>query len=312
MKYKDWLRVWYENYIKPAAKTRTAEKYREIISNRLIPNFGEYKTEEISPLEMQKYITNLSVCGNLVTGKGLSSNSINGIITVAQASLKAAYEAGVCLKCIANKIKRPKTYEKKIECFSLREQQTIEQCVLNSGKTKDLGIIICLYTGLRLGELLALSWKDVNFQERIIIVSKTCHDCKGGKRNFGTPKTKSSCREIPIPRKLLTILSEMKKEGCEFVIHKNGRPMGVRTYQKYFESLQKRLNIKRRGFHSLRHTFATRALECGMDVKTLSEILGHKNSAVTLNRYAHSLTEHKAAMMNKLGNLLLEKSRFRQ
>ena len=88
------------------------------------------------------------------------------------------------------------------------------------------------------------------------------------------------------------------------MVSASGKPVSVRSYQRSFESLLKRLNIPHKGFHSLRHTFATRALECGMDVKTLSEILGHKNPAVMLNRYAHSLMEHKADMMNRLGKLL--------
>ena len=98
----------------------------------------------------------------------------------------------------------------------------------------------------------------------------------------------------------------MKTGDSEYVVSARGKPVSVRTYQKSFEAIQEKLKIKKRGFHALRHTFATRALECGMDVKTLSEILGHKNSAITLNRYAHSLFEHKAAMMNKLGNSLLK------
>ena len=88
------------------------------------------------------------------------------------------------------------------------------------------------------------------------------------------------------------------------MVSANGKPVSVRSYQRSFELLLKRLNIPHKGFHSLWHTFATRALECGMDVKTLSEILGHKNPTVTLNRYAHSLMEHKAEMMNRLGKLL--------
>ena len=88
------------------------------------------------------------------------------------------------------------------------------------------------------------------------------------------------------------------------MVSHNGQPLSVRSYQRSFELLQKRLGIERKGFHSLRHTFATRALECGMDVKTLSEILGHKNATVTLSRYAHSLMEHKKDMMNKLGKTL--------
>ena len=95
-----------------------------------------------------------------------------------------------------------------------------------------------------------------------------------------------------------------KKSKCEFVIADGEKPVFIRSYQRTFELLLKKLKLPHKGFHSLRHTFATRALECGMDVKSLSEILGHKNPTVTLNRYAHSLLEHKTAMMNRLGKLL--------
>ena len=110
---------------------------------------------------------------------------------------------------------------------------------------------------------------------------------------------------IPLPKQLLPKLKSIKKSSdSDFVVSADGNAVSVRSYQRSFELLLKRQNIAHRGFHSLRHTFATRALECGMDVKTLSEILGHKNPTVTLNRYAHSLLEHKTAMMNRLGKLL--------
>ena len=108
-----------------------------------------------------------------------------------------------------------------------------------------------------------------------------------------------------VSKQLLPILKGIKKKNdASFVVSAKGKSVSVRSYQRSFELLLKRLNIPHKGFHSLRHTFATRALECGMDVKTLSEILGHKNPTVTLNRYAHSLMEHKADMMNRLGKLL--------
>ena len=110
---------------------------------------------------------------------------------------------------------------------------------------------------------------------------------------------------IPLPKQLLPILKALKKRSdSPFVVSANGKPVSVRSYQRSFELLLKKSDIPHKGFHSLRHTFATRAIECGMDVKTLSEILGHKNPTVTLNRYAHSLMEHKQAMMNRLGKLI--------
>ena len=170
-------------------------------------------------------------------------------------------------------------------------------------------ILLCLYSGLRVGEMLALKWSDVDFQKGLMTISRSCHDGKdkSGKytRIEDTPKTSSSRRIIPLPKQLLSILREEKKKSDSvYIISSKGNPLSVRSYQRSFDLLQKKLNIPHRGFHSLRHTFATRALECGMDVKTLSEILGHKSPTVTLNRYVHSLMEHKQDMMNKLGKLL--------
>ena len=204
----------------------------------------------------------------------------------------------------ADKLKRPKLKEKPVECFTLGEQKQIEQAILSGKKDKLYGIILCLYSGLRIGELIALQWSDMDFAKGILTVSKSCHDSKGG-LFIDEPKTATSRRVIPLPKQLLPILKGIKKKSdSPFVVSANGKSVSVRSYQRSFELLLKKLNIPHKGFHSLRHTFATRALECGMDVKTLSEILGHKNPTVTLNRYAHSLMEHKADMMNRLGKLL--------
>ena len=119
------------------------------------------------------------------------------------------------------------------------------------------------------------------------------------------PKTENSRRVIPLPKQLLPILKEMKKQSSsELVIAGNEKILSVRSYQRSFELLLKKNGIPHRGFHAIRHTFATRAIECGMDIKSLSEILGHKNATVTLNRYVHSLMEHKRSMMDKLGKIL--------
>lgn len=120
-----------------------------------------------------------------------------------------------------------------------------------------------------------------------------------------TPKTSTSKRIIPLPKQMISILREYKdKSRSKLVVLNGDKIVSVRSYQRIFELLLNNLAIKHRGFHSLRHTFATKALECGMDVKALSEILGHKSPIITLNRYAHSLLEHKKEMMNKLGRLL--------
>ena len=255
------------------------------------------------------FVTELLTKGNLKTGKGLSANSANAIITVVQNSLKTAYGLGFAKEYIADKIKRPRATEKKVECFSSAEQKKIEQYIISKNKPKLIGIVLCLYTGLRIGELLALEWSDIDFTKGELYVNKTCHD---GKNDTGTfsritdkPKTESSMRTIPLPKQIIPLLREAKKKShSTFVVSNGEKSISVRSYQRSFASLLEKLEIPHRGFHSLRHTFATRALECGMDVKTLSEILGHKSPTVTLNRYVHSLMDHKKDMMNRLGKLL--------
>ena len=304
MKYMDWLNEWLKNYVLPSVKIRTYERYSLIVNLHIRDKIGMLELDDLTPLLLQQYITELLQSVNRKTGKGLSANSVNAIISVLQSSLKTANFLGLTAEYTADKVKRPKLKEKPVECFSLKEQKQIEQAILSGRKDKLYGILLCLYSGLRIGELIALQWSDIDFTKGILTVSKSCHDGKAG-LIIDEPKTATSRRVIPLPKQLLPILKGIKKKShSPFVVSANGKPVSVRSYQRSFELLLKKLKIPHRGFHSLRHTFATRALECGMDVKTLSEILGHKNPTVTLNRYAHSLMEHKADMMNRLGKLL--------
>lgn len=304
MTYTQWLEEWLENYVRPSVKTRTYERYRTLAELHIATNLGEREIDGITPLCLQRFVTYLLQEGNRKTGNGLSPNTVNTVISVLQGSMRTACIAGLAHKNPAEKIKRPRLAEKPVECFTITEQKRIEEAVFASKKDKLFGIVLCLYTGLRIGELLALKWQNGNISKGILVVSASCHDGKSG-LVFETPKTASSRREIPLPKQLIPLLKAAhKKNSSAFVVSERQEPICVRSYQRSFELLLKRLKIPHRGFHALRHTFATRALECGMDVKTLSEILGHKNPSVTLTRYAHSLLEHKKEMMNRLGKLL--------
>ncbi len=310
MKYQEWLESWLKNYIRPTAKPRTFIRYSEIVRQHLIPEIGGYELDELSALTLQRYITRLLSSGNLKNENGLSTSAVNSIITVIQGSLKTAYDLKLSSDYFGDRLKRPKTEERKIDCFTKTEQRALEQAALSDKRPKMFGIVLCLYTGLRIGELLALEWQDIDLSTGILTVSRSCYDCVDENQKFcrctGTPKTQSSKRTIPLPKELTAALKRQKKNSTSsyVIVDKNGCPVSVRSYQRSFELLLKKKNIKKRNFHALRHTFATRALECGMDVKTLSELLGHKNSAVTLNRYVHSNLDHKKEMMNKLGKLL--------
>lgn len=302
MKYEQWLSEWLEYYVKPRTKFKTYSVYKQQVEKHIIPALGEIKIKELKSVLIQKYVVDL-------INKGFSPNTVNGIINIIRNSLKTAVIIGLIDNNQADLIQRPKTREKQVDCFSKDEQKKIEHYIIDKQKYRLYGIIIALYTGLRIGELLALTWDDVDMKKCAISISKTCRDYwENGeyKKIIDTTKTQSSQRVIPFPKQILPLLKELKqKTGNEYVVvGKSIYGAQIRSYQRSFDALLKKLKLSHKGFHSLRHTFATRAMECGIDVKTLSEILGHKNPAITLNRYAHSLFEHKINMMNKLGKFL--------
>ena len=309
MKYKEWLHDWLELYEKESVKPRSYKQYEDIIYKRLIPALGNYEMEDLTPIILQRYIVDLSKKGNKKTGKGLAPNSVNSIILVLRSSLSMAYVLGLTKDLNVDKIKRPKISEKPVESFSSDEQRKIEQAVLSDKRDKMFGIILSLYTGLRIGELLALEWNDVDFSKGELTISKTCYDGRDENGRYcritGTPKTESSKRTIPMPKQIIPHLREIKKRSkSKYVVGNGNKIITVRSYQRSFELLLIKQKIPHHGFHALRHTFATRAIECGMDVKSLSEILGHKNPTITLKRYVHSFMEHKREYMNRLGKLL--------
>lgn len=311
MKYSDWLKEWLECFVRPVCKDKTYISYSGIVSKYLIPKLGDYDLVELDAVTLQRFVANLITCGNERTGRGLSSSTVNLIITVMQNSLKCAYAIGKTATYAADNVKRPHIIVKKVECFTAREQAKIEREIAMRDNIRLYGIIICLYTGLRIGELLALRWEDIDFKCGLLYVNRTGYDGRAGDGKYtlicNSPKTATSKRCIPLFRQMVKLLRIIKsKSDGQYIISNKGKPVLIRSYQRSFEKLLNKLGIPHRGFHALRHTFATRAIECGMDVKMLSEILGHKSPAITLNRYVHSFMDGKRKMMNKLGDAYLE------
>lgn len=309
MKYQSWLDSWFALYIVPVCKPKTAESYRGVIRNHLVPCLGEEELEAFTPVRLQGFLAERAACGNRITGGPLSPSSVNLIAAVLKGSLSCACRVGLIPFDPTGRLSRPRGSERLVGCFSAEEQSKIERAVLDRDRPYLWGIVLCLYTGLRLGELLALRWEDIDFSLRTLSVTKSCRDGRDGAGNAflltGAPKTASSVRILPLPRQIVRLLRLLRRRsGGEYVILHGGRRVSLRGYQRMFERLLKREGIPPRGFHALRHTFATRAIECGMDVKTLSELLGHRSPAVTLKRYVHSVLLHKVRMMDKLGERL--------
>ena len=309
MKLKEWLDIWLNKYTKFAVKLRTYERYKYIIAMHINPKLGEFDLDDLSAVKLQDYVLSELESGNLISSKGLANNSVIGIVNVLKSALKLAKSLEICAVDNSDKIKLPMATEKPVTAFEKWEQEKLEKYCLSSNKTNYLGIVICLYTGIRLGELLALTWNDIDFKSGIMTISKTAYRIKqNGKPQvvIDKPKTKNSSRLIPLPKQLLEILKRTRRiSKSDFVLStRTGGIVGTRAYQKTYERILKKLDIPYKNFHSLRHTFATRAIEMGMDVKTLSEILGHKNPVITLQRYTHSMLSYKTEMMNKMGKML--------
>lgn len=309
MKTKEWLDIWLNKYVKHTVKLRTFDKYKYNIEKHINPELGEYQLEELSASVLQDFVLKKLERGNLKTGRPLANNSVIGIVNIIKSALALAVSLEIIDKEYSNRIKLPAPTEKPVNAFEKQQQQKLEQFCLYSKKPNYIGIIICLYTGLRIGELLALTWDDIDFANGLMKVDKeTYRNKQNGQWNtiIDKPKTKSSIRVIPLPKTLLAKLKEIKKKSkFEHIMSTNKNTIvDTRSYQKTYERILKKLNIPYKNFHALRHTFATRAVELGIDVKSLAEIMGHKNPTVTLQRYTHSLLSYKTDMMNKLGKML--------
>lgn len=312
MKLKELLNIWLSKYVRHSIKERTYTNYQNIIDNHIIPVLGNYEITILSTIKIQEYINNKIEKGNLINGNKLSYNTVMSIMSVLKLVLKWAYENKMIDKDITLKVKVPQNEQKDIKVFSNNEQRLLEQYCLNN-KNNYIGIVLCLYTGLRIGELLALTWNDIDFDKKTLSVNKTvCRIKVNGisKIHIDTPKSKSSKRIIPIPIQIIPYLKKIKKNSKSIYVisTRTNKMVETRAYQKLYERILKRLKLNYRNFHTLRHTFATRALELGMDIKTISEILGHSNAVITLNRYSHSLLSYKIEMMNKLGKNILKQT----
>lgn len=303
MIFNDWSNKWLNIYQINNLKAKTFCLYQDIIDLHLNPYFGKIDLANINNELVQKYI--------LVKKENLSNVTINLHITLLKTIMNQALENEIIEVNKIYKTKKLKVNSKEVRAFSINDQKKIENYCLNSKEYYySVGILLCLYTGLRIGELVALTWDDVNFKTKELYINKTITRIRKNKEWIDMiiePKTKKSIRKIPLGNEIIILLKELKKKKISkyIVSNKTGDRALIRTYQYFFTRIQKILNIKEvLNFHALRHTFATRAIESGMDIKTLSEILGHSNTSITINRYVHSLDETKKKAMNKLSKMI--------
>ena len=271
-----------------------------ILENHLLPSFGDY--ESLSEKLVQEFV--LQKLEN-----GLCVKTVKDILIVLKMVMKFGVKNEWMNYCEWD-IKYPtsETY-KDLEVLTIAHHKKILDFIKENFTFRNLGIYISLTTGLRIGEICGLKWSDIDVCNETITVRRTIEriyiiegDCKHTELVINTPKTKNSCREIPMNKELLAMVKPLKKvvNNEFYVVTNEEKPTEPRTYRNYYYRLMKRLEIPRLKYHGLRHSFATRCIESNCDYKTVSVLLGHANITTTLNLYVHPNMEQKKRCITKM------------
>ena len=291
--------AWKE-YKRPYVKQSTMAAYVLILEKHVLPYFGD--SDSLHEQAVQAFV--LQKLEN-----GLSAKTVKDILIV----MKMVMKFGVKNEWMTYyewDIKYPTTSaNKELEVLSVANHRKILNFIQSHFTFMGLGIYISLSTGLRIGEICALKWNDINAADGTITVSRTIeriYIIEGEKKHtelvINTPKTKNSFREIPMSKELLAMIKPLKKVVNEdfYVLTNDERPTEPRTYRNYYNGLMAKLGIPKLKYHGLRHSFATRCIEAGCDYKTVSVLLGHSNISTTLNLYVHPNMEQKKRCITRM------------
>ncbi len=305
--------------LKPSSRA----KYRTDIENHIKPFFGEKLPGEILPEEIDGFTQ------SLLTGKGLSPKTVRSILTLFHSILSyTGKRSGGKLPDM--EITYPKSFRKNTRVLDEKEESALVQLLAQEMDACKFGVYLALRTGMRIGEICALRWCDISFEAAAISVCHTAlrlprgNVCQadpdrpsaaagddGGalalsrtELVIGTPKSESSLRLIPLMPDIATLCERFRPDEPEaFLLTGTDRCMDPRKLQRHLKKYLEECGIPEAHFHTLRHTFATRCVEAGFDVKTLSEILGHSNIGITMNLYIHPNLDLKRENMNRLKSL---------
>ncbi|HIU52084.1 MAG TPA: site-specific integrase [Candidatus Merdicola faecigallinarum] len=296
MNFENIAKDWIENK-KVSIKKSTYYNYLFIIEKYLNPEFKGKNIKKIK--NYNDYIQKLS--------ENLSAKTVRDIANVLKVILKY-YEDKYDYILQINKINMPRVAKKRVKILSTEEKSKLEKYCVEKNTLKALGIIICLNTGMRIGEICSLKWKDIDLEMKKIYVDKTMQriynkNKKSSDVIIDRSKTECSIRDIPINKNIYGILKQLKKKYKDndyFLSGKEDKIIEPRNYQYTFKTILKQCKIRPYKFHILRHTFATNCIEVGLDAKSLSEILGHSNVNITLGIYIHSSDRIKKKYLEKL------------
>ena len=294
MLYEQLLTDWLKSQ-KIYLKYSTYTNYCNITHNQIIPNLGNYEVDQLNNNILQEFILNRLKEGRCDGKGGISQKYAQDIITVLKLTLGKEVE-----------IQLPYSPPKEVEIFEKSDQVALINSLQSNICHKNFGILLTIHTGLRIGELCALRWSDINFDTQLLHINKTMIRTytkeDGSKLNITPPKTRSSIRTIPLNKWIMQYAVLLRGSENEYIITGKEKYIEPNKYRLYYNRQLKDLDLPHRKFHSLRHTFATRCIECGCDYKSLSELLGHSNVSITMNLYVHPQLELKRKCVELLAD----------
>ncbi|HIT33792.1 MAG TPA: site-specific integrase [Candidatus Faecousia intestinigallinarum] len=301
------LRLW-ETYIRNRVKESTYARYAFLIRRHILPAFGQRPLDSMNAYVVEQWTEHLLREGRLDGRGGLSPKTAADILAVLKSVLAYARENGYTSGCHLETLPI-KRQAREMRVLSAWEQKKLENVLLTDTDPIKMGVLLCLYSGLRVGELCALRWENLDLSAGILRVSQTMQRVQNtqqgaaGKTRVILTEPKSGCsrRIIPLPGFLAERLAGYQAPPRAFFL--TGQEncfVEPRAVQYRFQKYVREAGLEDVNYHALRHTFATRCVELGFEVKSLSEILGHANVNITLNRYVHSSMELKRTNMEKL------------
>lgn len=298
----DWLL-----FIKAQVKESTFAKYQFNIERHIRPMLGEYPICQITTDVIDTFSSEKLLNGKLKGKGGLSPKMVNSLLSIIKLALDFGQERGTCAPQMP-KIHNVRQAQPEITIFPQSEQDILETYLMTNKCYVTLGILLSLFAGLRIGEVCGLKWSDILFEEGILYVDRTVMRISDTDPNspnktkliIETPKTECSKRCIPLPQFLLNYLSEYRQTPGSFLLTGTAKCMEPRNYYRRYKAILKKCGLEQYNYHALRHTFATRCVEYGFDIKSLSEILGHADVNITLRRYVHPSMALKKEQMERL------------
>lgn len=314
----EWL-AWKET--DPSIHRSTIEQYRRHIEKHIVPWLGQIQVARLDARTLDRFRAEKLRSGRLDGMGGLSAAMVDTLMFVIFSALRYAQEENYISELPRRKTKYGAGRSKRdIRVFSKAEQAAIEEalcaCLQSSSEQHGIymGIFFALYTGLRVGELGGLQWRDIDFGGPEVTVRRTLQRIRATQQHqgrtvleLGPPKSETSLRQFPLRDDFARMLRDYydglpaeRRGAPNPVFSYNGKPIEPRIFQQYFKKVLRQAGVEDAGFHALRHTFATRCIESNMDIQSLSECLGHSNSGITLGIYAHSFAEHKKQCLNRL------------